>query len=99
MSISARIASSLGLTCLVAVSFAAVRSGAETQPFVVTSTLDGKTVLPHRILWRGVPALPAAQVARVESTDLVHFSLEGSAKAAAVAWAALKRVGFIPSTG
>jgi hypothetical protein len=33
------------------------------------------------------------------STDLHHFSLEGNAKAAAVAWAALKRVGFIPSTG
>ena len=33
------------------------------------------------------------------SDDLNHFSLEGNAKAAAVAWAALKRVGFIPSTG
>jgi len=67
MSKFARIASSLGLTCLVAVSFAAVRSGAETtQPFVVASTLDGKTVLPHRIVWRGVPKLPAAQVAKVE---------------------------------
>lgn len=33
------------------------------------------------------------------STDLFHFSLAGNAEAAAVAWAALKRVGFIPSTG
>lgn len=33
------------------------------------------------------------------STDLHHFSLEGNAKAAAVAWAALKRVGIIPATG
>ncbi len=33
------------------------------------------------------------------SMDLHHFSLEGNAKAAAVAWAALKRVGFIPSAG
>jgi hypothetical protein len=33
------------------------------------------------------------------STDLKHFSLEGNAKAAAVAWAALKRVGVIPSAG
>ena len=33
------------------------------------------------------------------STDLSHFSLAGNAKAAAVAWAALKRVGIIPSTG
>ena len=63
----ARIACSLGLTCLVAVSVAAVRSGAETtQSFVVASTLDGKTVLPHRIVWRGVPKLPAARVSKVE---------------------------------
>ena len=33
------------------------------------------------------------------STDLNHFSLQGNAKAAAVAWAALNRVGFIPNTG
>ena len=33
------------------------------------------------------------------STDLNHFSLRGNAAAAAVAWAALKRVGFIPSAG
>ena len=33
------------------------------------------------------------------STDLRHFSLEGNAKAAAVAWAALKRVGIIPGSG
>ena len=62
-----RIAISVGLTCLVAASLAAVGTGAETtQPFVVTSTLDGKTVLPHRIIWRGVPKLPAAQVSKVE---------------------------------
>ena len=33
------------------------------------------------------------------STDLNHFSLEGNAKAAAVAWLALQRVGIIPTTG
>ena len=32
------------------------------------------------------------------STDLTHLSLEGNANAAAVAWAALKRAGIIPST-
>jgi hypothetical protein len=54
MSKLGRIGSILSLTCLVTVSFAAVRSGAETtKPFVVASTLDGKTVLPHRIVWRG----------------------------------------------
>ena len=63
MSKLARIGSSLGVACLVAVSFAAARSGAETtQQFVLTSTLDGKTVLPHRMVWRGIPKLPAAQV-------------------------------------
>lgn len=33
--------------------------------FPLRSTLDGKSVLPHRIRWLGVPALPAAQVAEV----------------------------------
>ena len=33
------------------------------------------------------------------STDLQHANLEGNVKLAAVAWAALKRVGIIPSTG
>jgi hypothetical protein len=70
MSKLAQIASSLGLTCLVAVSFAAVCSGAETAPpFLVASTLDGKTVLPHRIVWRGVPPItPWASVPIPHST-------------------------------
>jgi hypothetical protein len=67
MSKLGRIGSILSLTCLVTVSFAAVRSGAETtKPFVVASTLDGKTVLPHRIVWRGVPKLPAPQISKLE---------------------------------
>jgi hypothetical protein len=33
------------------------------------------------------------------SHDLSHFSIQGHAKAAAVAWSALKRVGIIPSNG
>jgi len=33
------------------------------------------------------------------SHDLAHFSVQGHAKAAAVAWSALKKVGIIPSTG
>ena len=32
------------------------------------------------------------------SDDLTHVSLAGNATAAAVAWAALKRVGIIPSS-
>ena len=33
--------------------------------FPLRSTLDGKSVLPHRIRWLGVPALPATKVADV----------------------------------
>jgi hypothetical protein len=33
------------------------------------------------------------------SSDLNHFSIEGHAEAAAVAWAAMQRVGIIPPTG
>jgi hypothetical protein len=34
----------------------------------------------------------------VSATDLNHFSIKGHAKAAAVAWAAMKRTGIIPRT-
>jgi hypothetical protein len=37
-----------------------------TNPFKVTSTLDGKTVLPHRIRWLAFPRLPAAQIKQVD---------------------------------
>jgi hypothetical protein len=33
------------------------------------------------------------------SWDVIHLSAEGQAKAAAVAWAALKRAGISPSAG
>ena len=33
------------------------------------------------------------------SWDVIHLSARGQAKAAAVAWAAMKRVGIIPSSG
>ena len=33
------------------------------------------------------------------SSDLNHFSVKGHAKAAAVAWAAMKRVGLVPRSG
>jgi hypothetical protein len=32
----------------------------------IASTLDGKTVLPHRIQWLGMPTLPKSQIKRVE---------------------------------
>ena len=38
----------------------AATAGASTRgPFKVASTLDGKTVLPHRIHWVALPTLPA----------------------------------------
>lgn len=41
--------------------------GAETRTgFSVSSTLDGRTVLPHRIHWLGYATLPSAKVAKVE---------------------------------
>ncbi len=61
--LQARIAGSVVLACLIAVSSAAARSGeGDPQPFAVTSTLDGKNVLPHRIRWLGRPKLTAPRV-------------------------------------
>jgi hypothetical protein len=34
--------------------------------FKVASTLDGKSALPHRIEWLGLPTLPAKKIAKVE---------------------------------
>ena len=39
---------------------------ATSTPFKVSSTLDGKTVLPHRIHWLGYPSLAHADVVKVE---------------------------------
>jgi hypothetical protein len=38
----------------------------QAKPFNLASTLDGKTVLPHRIHWLALPALPASKVREVE---------------------------------
>jgi hypothetical protein len=38
----------------------------QTKPFNLASTLDGKTVLPHRIHWLALPALPAAKLKEVD---------------------------------
>jgi hypothetical protein len=40
-------------------------SGA-SKPFNLASTLDGKTVLPHRIRWVALPSLPASRVKEVD---------------------------------
>jgi len=36
------------------------------QTFKITSTLDGKTVMPHRIHWIGRPTIPSAQIKEVD---------------------------------
>ena len=36
------------------------------KPFKVTTTLDGKKVLPHRIHWYAFPSIPASKVAAVD---------------------------------
>jgi len=41
-------------------------SSAAKEPFNLASTLDGKTVLPHRIHWVALPALPASRVREVD---------------------------------
>jgi len=43
-----------------------IASSAPKPPFKVTSTLDGKTVLPHRIRWLAFPKLPLTKVQRVD---------------------------------
>ncbi|MBA3364740.1 MAG: hypothetical protein H0U03_02990 [Actinobacteria bacterium] len=70
MKVVRRILVMASMACMVAVSSAGAGSeerggGGDAQQFIVTSTLDGKKVLPHRIRWRAYPKLPSAQIARV----------------------------------
>jgi hypothetical protein len=55
-----------GLTLVAVVGLVAAVATATSTPFKVSSTLDGKTVLPHRIHWLGYPSLAHSKVARVE---------------------------------
>jgi hypothetical protein len=48
------------------VSVSAALAGTSPRPLTVTSTLDRKTVLPHRIHWLAAPSVPSAQVSRVD---------------------------------
>ena len=53
------------LSAVVAVSSAL--AGGDPKPFTVTSTLDGKTVLPLRIRWQAHPQhVPLAQIREVD---------------------------------
>jgi hypothetical protein len=61
----------LGITITVALAAAAAVvansiGAAGSTTFKVASTLDGKTVLPHRIHWLGLPKLAPAQVKEVD---------------------------------
>jgi hypothetical protein len=55
-------AAALVVTAVIAGNLAATAA----RPFLVVSTLDGKTVLPHHIRWRGSTTLPAAAITKVE---------------------------------
>jgi hypothetical protein len=44
---------------------AAASPGAKPKPFTVASSLDRKTVLPHRIRWLAYPKLPRTQIREV----------------------------------
>lgn len=54
----------VSLACVVAVSSAL--ASREAEAFKITSTLDGKRVLPHRILWLAFPKPRTAKVREVE---------------------------------
>jgi hypothetical protein len=54
------------IAATVALGVAAATGAAPSKPFKIASTLDGKTVLPHRIHWLGLPTLPPAQVPKVD---------------------------------
>src|SRR2546422_85039 len=64
MSIRSRTVPLALLAFVIAISSAA--AGGERQPFKVTSTLDGKRVLPLRMHWLAYPKPPASKISRVE---------------------------------
>jgi hypothetical protein len=53
-------------SAIAALGIAGSVGAAPGKPFTIASTLDGKTVLPHRIHWLGLPTLPPSQIKRVE---------------------------------
>ena len=62
MSTQARL---VALACLATLVASAAAAAAGT-PLKVTSSLDGKTVLPHRISWMAFPTIPTPQVKAVD---------------------------------
>jgi hypothetical protein len=68
------IAVTLALTCTAAVAAAAAHAGPAAKRLRVTSSLDGKTVLPHRIPWLAVPHLNGT------AAKEVTFLIDGKAR-------------------
>ena len=66
MSLARLLLALASLACVAAVSSAQADVPAGGQAFRVTSSLDGKRVLPQRIRWLAYPSLTAAQIARVD---------------------------------
>ena len=56
---------SVALICLAGLVVAPAATASAT-PLRVTSSLDGKTVLPHRISWMAFPTVPRAQIKEVD---------------------------------
>lgn len=67
MSERSRIAGLAAIAALIVLS----QAGAASKPFRVTSTLDGKTVLPHHLHWVGSTSLPPSQI------KIVEFLIDG----------------------
>jgi len=62
-----RLATLVVVGCAIAVLTAGVGGGTSSeQPFKVSSTLDGKKVLPLRMHWRVSAKLPTAQISKVD---------------------------------
>jgi hypothetical protein len=56
----------VSLVLLAAALGAAAAAGSAKTPFVVTSSLDGRRVLPLRSRWLAYPRLPVAQIEEVD---------------------------------
>ena len=72
MSLRAKLLAFASLVCVIGVSSALASTDA--QPFKVTSTLRGKTVLPYRMRWLAKPNVPTKQVA------VVQFLIDGKVR-------------------
>jgi hypothetical protein len=55
-----------GLLCLAGLAGLAAANAVGGQPYKVTSSIDGKAVLPHRLHWLAYPALAPAKIKKVD---------------------------------